>query len=78
MTREQKMNKRREMGKTYEYSPNPFARDSKEYRREQKRRAAKRSAKKLPFVQMKSIMAKLSNRLAKEAKRPVNNKTKAA
>lgn len=63
MTREERMNKRREAGKTYTYKPNPFPKDSAEYREEQWRRVHKNVSRKTPFARWTSIMAKLENQL---------------
>ena len=41
MTREEKMNKRREAGKTYTYKPNPFKKGTWEYHMEARKRAEK-------------------------------------
>ena len=35
MARDQKMNRRRELGKTYSYKPNPFSEGTREYYEEQ-------------------------------------------
>lgn len=66
MTREQKMNRRRELGKTYSYKPNPFSEGTKEYYHEQRDRARKNVSHKTRISKLKSVMAKLDNRLAKE------------
>lgn len=66
MTREERMNKRREAGKTYTYKPNPFPKDSDEYYEEQWNRAHKNISHKTPVARWTSIMAKLENQLAKE------------
>lgn len=68
MTREEKMNKRREEGKTYTYKPNPFPKDSNEYYDEQWNRAHKNVSHKTPFARWTSIMAKLENQLNAERK----------
>lgn len=68
MTREEKMNKRREAGKTYVYKPNPFPKDSDEYYEEQWYRARKNVSHKTPLARWTSIMAKLENRLYAEKK----------
>lgn len=79
MTREEKMNKRREAGKTYTYKPNPFPKDSKEYHEEQWKRAHKNVSHKTPTARLKSIMAKLENQLVKEqAERNKNKRVKSA
>ena len=59
MTREEKMNKRREAGKTYKYKPNPFPKGSDEYYDEQWNRSHKNVSHKTPFARWTSIMAKL-------------------
>lgn len=74
MTREQKMNKRREEGKTYTYKSNPFKKGTKEYRKEAKERALKNVSHKTPVARWTSIMAKLDNQLAIE--REENKKEK--
>ena len=66
MTREEKMNKRRELGKTYSYKPNPFPKGSDEWRDEQYTRANKNVSHKTPTARWTSILAKLENQLAKE------------
>ena len=68
MTREEKMNKRREAGKTYKYKPNPFPKGSDEYYDEQWDRSHKNVSHKTPFARWTSIMAKLGNRLETERK----------
>lgn len=66
MTREEKMNKRREAGKTYTYKPNPFPKGSDENYDEQYDRAHKNVSHKTPVARWTSIMKKLDNQLAKE------------
>ena len=61
-----KFAKRREEGKSYEYSPNPFTKGTKEYIQEEKRRSEKNVNHKTPLQTMASIMKKLDNQLAKE------------
>ena len=68
MTREEKMNKRREAGKTYTYKPNPFSKGSDEYREEQWNRAYKNVSHKTPFAKWTSVMAKMENQLEAERK----------
>lgn len=68
MTREEKMNKRRESGKTYKYKSNTFPKDSDEYREEQWNRAHKNVSHKTPIAKWTSIMAKLENQLEAERK----------
>ena len=68
MTREEKMNKRREAGKTYTYKPNPFPNGSDEYYDEQWDRSHKNVSHKTPFARWTSIMAKLENQLGTERK----------
>jgi len=65
MTREEKLNKRREAGKTYKYKPNPYEKGTGEYFREKNFRARK-TTNRLPFAKWTSIMAKLENQLNKE------------
>lgn len=74
MTREERMNKRREAGKTYTYKPNPFPKDSDEYYEEQWNRAHKNISHKTPVARWTSIMAKLENQLAKEKLERSRNK----
>ena len=80
MTREEKMNNRREAGKTYKYKSNPFPKGSDEYREEQWNRAHKNISHKTPVARWASIMAKLDNQLeaekkiAKDKKEVKNNK----
>ena len=68
MTREEKMNNRREAGKTYKYKSNPFPKGSDEYREEQWNRAHKNISHKTPVARWASIMAKLDNQLEAEKK----------
>ena len=68
MTREEKMNKRREVGKTYKYKPNPFPKDSYKYSEEQWNRAHKNVSHKTSVAKWTSIMAKLENQLEEERK----------
>lgn len=80
MTREERMNKRREAGKTYVYMANLFPKDSDEYYEEQWNRAHKNVSHKLPTSRWTSIMRKLDNQLeaerkaAKEKKEAKNDK----
>lgn len=57
---------RREEGKTYQYNPNPYFKDSKAYITEVERRAEKNVDRRLPLPKLTSIMRKLNNQLAKE------------
>lgn len=66
MTREQKMQKRREAGKCYTYKPISYPVDSKEYKHERLKRASKNISHKLPTANLRSVMAKLENELANE------------
>ena len=68
MTREEKMNKRREAWKTYKYKPNPFPKGSDEYYDEQWNRSHKNVSHKTSFARWTSIMAKLENQLEAERK----------
>lgn len=68
MTREEKMNKRKEVGKTYKYKPNPFPKGSDEYYEEQWNRRHKNVSHKTPFARQTSIMQKLDNQLEAEKK----------
>ena len=77
MNRVEKMNKRREAGKVYEYKKNPYRKDSAEYAYEAANRASKNVSHKLPVAEWKSIMAKLKNELNKQeiaAKKSDKNK----
>lgn len=78
MTREQRMNKRREAGKTYVYKQNPFKKGTNEYHKEAKKRALKNVSRKTPYARLVSIMAKLDNQLAKEKEERSKRKMKAA
>lgn len=73
MTREEKMNKRREAGKTYKYNPNQFPKGSDEYREEQWNRAHKNVSRKTPFARWTSIMRKMENELEAQ-KRAIKEK----
>ena len=66
MKREEKMQKRREAGKTYSYKKNPYTEGTKEYRDECKKRDEKNKAKKLHDAKMTSVFAKLDNRIETE------------
>ena len=66
MTREQKMNKRREEGKTYTYKPNPFTKGTREYFEEQLKRSQKNVSHKTHFAKMRSLEAKLDNMIFRE------------
>lgn len=68
MTREERMNKRREAGKTYKYKPNPFPKGSDESYDEQWNRLHKNVSHKTPLARWTSIMAKLENQLETERK----------
>lgn len=57
---------RREAGKTYEYKPNPYAKDSGAYYEEVSKRSVKNEDVRLPLQKLASIMRKLDNQLAKE------------
>ena len=69
MTREEKMNKRREANGgvcKYTYKPNPFPKDSKDYWKEVNARAKKNKNHKLPLAYLTSFFAKVDNELAKK------------
>ena len=66
MTREQKMQKRREAGKTYTYQPNPYKKGTKKYYDEQFERSQKNKSHRTPLAVWTGIMAKLDNQLEKE------------
>ena len=55
--------KRKENGKSYQYKPNPFKKDSKEYIAEANARARKNTNHKLPISKFDSIMRKVDNYL---------------
>lgn len=76
MKREEKMQKRREAGKT----KNPYTEGTKEYRDECKKRDDKNKSKKLHYSKMTSIFAKLDNRIEteKEEKAKKTREKKAA
>ena len=76
MTREQKMERRKTEGKTYVYKPNPYGKDSREFRIEAERRSHKNKSHKSPVAQMRSIMSKLDNELADKQKNDKKNKRK--
>jgi hypothetical protein len=66
MKREEKMQKRREAGKTYSYKKNPYTEGTKEYRDECKKRDEKNKSNKLHYANMTSVFAKLDNRIETE------------
>ena len=69
MTREEKMNKRREAGKTYKYKPNTCPKGTREYYDEKYVRSLKKTtSNKTPFARWTSVMAKLENQLEAERK----------
>ncbi len=76
MTREQKMEKRKLLGKTYVYKPNPYDKDSREFRIEAERRSRKNQLHKPPVAQMRSIVSKLDNELTDKQKSDKKNKRK--
>lgn len=76
MTREERMNKRREAGKTYSYKPNPFVKGSEGWREEQYKRTNKNVSRKTPTARWTSIMAKLENQLVKERLEKAKQKRK--
>lgn len=63
--RMEKFAKRKEEGKCYEYKPNPFKKDSKEYIAEANARARKNIDHKLPMSRFDSVMRKVDNYLLK-------------
>lgn len=65
MTREEKMQKRRDAGKVYTYKKNPYEKGTKEWVKEELAIAEKRKSKKPHYAKMTSIFAKLDNELAK-------------
>lgn len=65
MTREEKMQKRREASKVYTYKKNPYEKGTKEWVKEELARAEKRKSKKPHYAKMASVFAKLDNELAK-------------
>lgn len=66
MKREEKMQKRREAGKTYSYKKNPYAKETMDYVWECEKRAEKNKSKKLHYSKLISIFAKLDNRIEAE------------
>ena len=74
MTREEKMRKRRELGKIYKYEPIPYEKGSDEYYEELINRADKNISHKLPFAEWTSVIAKLDNELLKEKMKKKNSK----
>lgn len=65
MTREERMQKRRDAGKVYTYKKNPYEKGTKEWVKEELARAEKRKSKKTHYAKMASVFAKLDNELAK-------------
>lgn len=65
MTREEKMQKRRDAGNVYTYKKNPYEKGTKEWVKEECARAEKRKSKKLHYAKMASVFTKLDNELAK-------------
>ena len=77
MTREEKMNKRREAGKTYRYKANPFPKGTHEHYMERLMRSFKENTSHKPRISnLKSVMAKLDNRIAKEKEERVKRSKK--
>ena len=68
MTREEKMAKRREAGKTYLYEPNPFPRGSQEYLEEQSARRHKNISHKPEFVKWRSVWSKINKDFTEQKK----------
>ena len=64
--RMEKFAKRREEGKTYQYTPIPYKEGTKEYIEEKRNRASKNVSHSTPTSIYDSVMRKLDNRLAKE------------
>jgi len=54
------------VGKSYDYKPNPYSKESLAFRIEEKFRATKNVDRRLPLQKITSIMRKLNNQLAKE------------
>lgn len=65
MTREERMQKRRDAGKVYTYKKNPCEKGTKEWVKEECARAEKRKSKKPHYAKITSVFAKLDNALAK-------------
>lgn len=65
MTREERMQKRRDAGKVYTYKKNPYEKGTKEWVKEELARAEKRKSNKPHYAKMASVFAKLDNELAK-------------
>lgn len=76
MTREQKMERRKTMGKTYVYKPNPYDKSSREFRVEAEKRSRKNKSHRSPVVQITSIMSKLDNEVTDKQKSDKKNKRK--
>lgn len=68
MTREERMQKRRDAGKVYTYKKNPYEKGTKEWVKEECARAEKRKSKKPHYAKMTSVFAKLDNELAAKKK----------
>lgn len=66
MTREERMNKRRETGKTHIYKPISYEKGTNEYNAERRVRAEKNVNHRLPCAYLRSVFAKLENQLVKE------------
>ena len=69
MTREERMNRRRESNGgvcKYTYKPNPFPKDSKDYWKEANARAKKNNNHKLPLAFLTSFFTKIDNELTKK------------
>lgn len=77
MTREEKMNKRREADKTYRYKANPFPKGTHEHYIEHLMRSFKKNTShKTRISKLKSVMTKLDNRIAKEKEERVKRAKK--
>lgn len=69
MTREERMNRRRESNGGVckcTYKPNPFPKDSKDYWKEANARAKKNKNHKLPLAFLTSFFTKVDNELTKK------------
>ena len=64
--RMQRFAKRREEGKTYKYTPNPYKEGTKEYIKEKNKRASKNVNHSTPTEYFDSVMGKLRYKLSKE------------
>lgn len=76
MTRDEKMQKRREAGKVYTYKKNPYEKGTKAWLEEENARAEKRKSSKLHHAKITSVFAKLNYRLEKKKEMLAKKKQK--